>query len=64
MENGDKNPDDFHCMQMSLMISMRLFSAMTEITHLVDNVRVLAVWQSCHFPRIEAIDFRVIMHAY
>ena len=23
VENGDKNRDDFHCMQMSLMISMR-----------------------------------------
>ena len=22
METGDKNPDDFHCMQMSLMFSI------------------------------------------
>ena len=32
METGHKNRDDFHCMQMSLVMSMRLFFAMTEMT--------------------------------
>ena len=31
METGDKNPDDF--MQMSLVMNMRVFSAMTEMMH-------------------------------
>ena len=30
---ADKKRDDFHCMQMSLVMRMRLFSAMTEMTH-------------------------------
>ena len=34
VETGDKTRDDFHCMQISLVMSMRLISAMTEMTHL------------------------------
>lgn len=33
VETGDKNRDDFHCMEMSLVMRMRFFSAMTEMTH-------------------------------
>ena len=29
VETGDKNGGDFHCMQMSLLMSMLIFSAMT-----------------------------------
>ena len=33
VETGDKNRDDFHCMEMSL-VRMQFISAMTEMTHL------------------------------
>ena len=33
VETGDKNCNDFHCMQMSLAGACGLFSEMTEITH-------------------------------
>ena len=33
VETGDKNRDDLRCTQMSLVISMRLFSVMTEMMH-------------------------------
>ena len=33
METGDKNRDDFHCMEMSLVMRMQFISAMTEMTH-------------------------------
>ena len=33
VETEDKNRDDFHCLEMSLVMRMRLFSAMTEMTH-------------------------------
>ena len=33
VETGDKNRDDFNCMEMSLVMRMRFFSAMTEMTH-------------------------------
>ena len=33
METGDKNRDDFHCMEMSLVMRMQFISVMTEMTH-------------------------------
>ena len=33
VETGDKNRDDFHCMEMSLVMRMQFISAMTEMTH-------------------------------
>ena len=33
VETGDKNRDDFHCMEMSLLMRMQFISAMTEMTH-------------------------------
>ena len=33
VETGDKNRDDFHCMEVSLVIRMQFISAMTEMTH-------------------------------
>ena len=33
VENGDKNRDVFHCMEMSLVSRMQFISAMTEMTH-------------------------------
>ena len=40
METGDKNRDDFHCMQMSLKMIRQssVFSTMTEVTHQIDHV--------------------------
>ena len=31
--NWGKNRDDFHCMEMSLVMRMQFISAMTEMTH-------------------------------
>ena len=33
METGDKNRDDFHCMEMSLVMRMQFILAMTEMMH-------------------------------
>ena len=33
LETGDKNRDDFLCMEMSLVMRMQFISAMTEMTH-------------------------------
>ena len=33
VETGNKNRDDFHCMQVSLVMSMRFILAMIEMTH-------------------------------
>ena len=44
---------NFHCMQMSLVMSMRrVFLAMIEMIR-----HVFALWQWCHFSQIEARDF-------
>ena len=49
METGDKNRDDFHCLQMSHKMIRRssVFSTMTEVTHQVDHV--LAVLAMMYF---------------
>ena len=39
----ESNHDYFHCMQMSLVMSMQFILTMTKMTHSVDHV--LAVWQ-------------------
>ena len=54
METGDKNRDDFHCMEMSLVMRMQFISAMTEMTH-VSLAMTL-------FSSNGGLDFRVIMH--
>ena len=33
VETGDKNRDDFHCIEMSLVMRMQFISVMTEMTH-------------------------------
>ena len=33
VETGDKNRNDFHCMEMSLVMRIQFISAMTEMTH-------------------------------
>ena len=33
VETGDKNRDDFHCMEMSLVMRMQFILAMTEMMH-------------------------------
>ena len=33
VETGDKNRDDFHCMQMSLVMTMRFIFGVTKMTH-------------------------------
>ena len=38
METGDKNRVDFHCMQISRVMSMRYISAMTAMTTASGNV--------------------------
>ena len=50
-------------MQMSLVTEhTAFFSAMIEMTRQVHHV--FALWQGCNFSRIEALDFRVFVHAY
>ena len=33
VETGDKKREDFHCMEISLVMRMQFISAMTEMTH-------------------------------
>ena len=33
VETGDKNRDDFLCLEMSLVMRMQFISVMTEMTH-------------------------------
>ena len=67
VETGDKNRDDFHCIQTC--IQMRLVMSMRPIfgddwNDARQLTTFLAVWQWCNFPRFEALDFRVIIHVY
>ena len=60
VETGDKNRDDFHHMEMSLVMSMRYIFG-------DDWNDACKFGNDVNFPRIEALDFRVIrhnMHAY
>ena len=59
---GDKNRDDFHCMQKSLVMSMRYIFG--DVWNDACKLNIFAVWQWRNFPQIEALDFRVIMHVY
>ena len=48
---------NFHCMQMSLMMSVQFISAVIEMM----RHHVFGLWQSCDFSWI---DFRVFIHAF
>ena len=50
---------NFHCMQMSLVMSMRFMSAMIEMTRHVHHVSAIFLSNGA-----SCIDFRVFIHAY
>ena len=50
VETGDKNRDYFHCMQMSLVMSMRLIFG-NDWNDACKLIAFFAVWQWCNFPR-------------
>ena len=52
VETGDKNRDDFHCMQMSFVMSMRLIFG-DDWNDACKLMTFLAVWKWCNFPRLE-----------
>ena len=67
VETGDKNRDDFPCIQTC--IQMRLVMSMRPIfgddwNDARQLITFLAVSQWCNFPRFEALDFCVILHVY
>ena len=53
---------NFHCMQMSLVISMRFYFG--DDGNDAPFHHVFALWQWSNFSRIEVLDFRVFVHAY
>ena len=53
---------NFHCMQMSLVISMRFYFG--DDGNDAPFHHVFALWQWSNFSGIEALDFLVFVHAY
>ena len=57
VQTGDKNHDDFLCMQMTLWCACGL-----SVGDDWNDACKLSTFRWCSFPLIEALDFRVIMH--
>ena len=64
VETRDKSRDEFHCMQMSLVMSMTFIFGDDWNDACKLNTFFFAVWQWRNFPQIAALDFRVSMHVY
>ena len=60
VETGNKNRDDFHCMQMRLVKSMWFILAMTEVMRVVDLVLVWLFGYDVIFPE----STMIIMYSY
>ena len=56
VETGDKNRDDFHCIQMSPVMSMRLIFG-CDWNEAYKLITFFAVWQWCNFPRFRSPCF-------
>ena len=60
VETGDKSCDDFHCMQIRLVMGMWFIFG--DDWNEACELNTFSFWQWRNFPQVEALDFRVLMH--